>query len=55
MVTEEEHVAALRGLMQSEPETIQLLTDVSGRSLAMLIFLLPGHFSVEQKNTAKDE
>uniref|UniRef100_A0A8H7NL92 Uncharacterized protein n=1 Tax=Bionectria ochroleuca TaxID=29856 RepID=A0A8H7NL92_BIOOC len=27
MVTEEEHVAALRGLMQSEPETIQLLTD----------------------------
>ncbi|CAH0020922.1 unnamed protein product [Clonostachys rhizophaga] len=27
MVIEEEHVAALRGLMQSEPDTIQSLTD----------------------------
>ncbi|CAH0040458.1 unnamed protein product [Clonostachys solani] len=27
MVTEEEHVAVLRGLMQSEPDTIQLLRD----------------------------
>lgn len=31
MKIEEEHVAALRGLMQSEPKLIQSLRDVSGR------------------------